>query len=74
MLIVRTDDNSIVAYRLSDGKKLWQHLPPAQLEMKLRQVSNTQVVAYVPGLERIVVLDRNTGNVVERLSYETLTP
>lgn len=74
VLIVRTDDNSIVAYRLSDGKKLWQHLPPAQLEMKLRQVSNTQVVAYVPGLERIVVLDRNTGNVVERLSYETLTP
>lgn len=72
VLIVQTHENRVVAHNLSDGKELWTFTPPGNQPIDLRKVTDAKVVVYLPGLERLVVLDRDTGTVMERLSFETL--
>lgn len=73
VLIVETHYNQVVAHRLSDGKELWTYDPPPRNQkIDLRKVSDKDVVVYLPGLERLVVLKRDTGEVLEQLSHETL--
>lgn len=72
VLVVQTHHNQLVAHRLSDGKELWTFDPPPNQVIDVRKVTNTEVVVYLPGLERIVILDRDRGDRIERLSYETL--
>ena len=52
-----------------DGKELWSY-SPGNLELVLKRVTDEQVVAYVPGLEQILVFDRDSGEVLRRLSYQ----
>lgn len=72
VLITENDRALIRAWRVSDGKMLWEHVADWSYEVRLLDVTDHEVFVTVPGKGQILTLSRQTGKVLGTRSHLSL--